>query len=427
MNKFDSPQYKRSRAAYMVECAVEYFISLLVADAFFAKLLTHIGISDAMIGIISSFITLAFIIQLFSILLVQTRISKKRLVTVIDTISVFFFMLIYLVPFLSPDKNVRTVLIILSVLIAYTFKYLVVSLLYTWANSFVDPTKRASFSATKEITSLIGGMIFTVIIGMVLDKYEALGNLEGGFLFIAIGVLILNVCNLICLLTIKKEEVKETEEKSEKLSVVAKNIIGNKNFRSVILLTVLWDIARYFTIGFLGVYKTKDLAMSMTLIQTVNIIANVGRIFVSKPFGVYSDKHSYAKGLCLGFYLAAAAFFVNMFTTQTTWYLIIAYTLLFNCSCAGTNQNSFNISYSYVETKYISQAMAIKNSIGGICGFLASLAGGKILSMIQASGNTFMGLSVNGQQVLSAISFLLVVVCIVFTKTVVEKQKVTIR
>ena len=427
MNRFDSPEYKRSRAAYMIECAVEYFISLLVADAFFAKLLTHIGISDAMTGIISSFITLAFIIQLFSVLLVQTKVSKKRLVTIIDTISVFFFMMIYLVPFLSPDKNVRTILIILSVLIAYTFKYLVVSLLYTWANSFVDPTKRASFSATKEITSLIGGMIFTVIIGMALDHYEAIGNLEGGFLFIAIGVLILNICNLICLLTIKKEEPQEVSEETEKLSVVAKNIIGNKNFRSVIILQILWNVAIYFTIGFLGVYKTKDLAMSLTLIQVINIVASIARIFVSKPFGKYSDRHSYAKGLCLGYYLAACAFFVNMFTTQSTWWLIIAYTVLYSASCAGTNQNSFNISYSYVETKYITQAMAIKNSIGGICGFFASLVGGKILSMIQASGNTFMGLSVNGQQVLSAISFLLVIVCIIFTKTVVEKQKVTIR
>lgn len=427
MNKFNSPDYKRSRKAYTIECAIEYFISLLVADAFFAKLLTSIGISDAMTGIISSFITLAFVIQLFSILLVRTKVSTKKLVTVIDTTSIIFFMLIYLVPFLSKDPNVRTILIVLCVLIAYTFKYLVVSMLYTWANSFVEPTKRASFSATKEIISLISGMIFTVIIGLVLDRYEALGNLEGGFLFIAIGVLVLNICNLSCLLSIKKEEPTEETVQTEKLSVVAKNILGNKNFRSIVILSIIWDIARYFTIGFLGVYKTKDLAMSLTLVQAVNIIGNVGRIFISKPFGRYSDKHSYAKGLCLGLYIAAAAFFVNMFTTQTTWWLIIVYTLLYSCSMAGTNQNSYNISYSYVETKYISQAMAIKNSIAGVCGFLASLAGGKLLSVIQASGNTFLGLSVKGQQVLSAISFLLVVICIIFTKTVVEKQKVTVR
>ena len=37
---FDSKEYKRSRKAYCIECAFEYFVSLLVVDAFLAKVLT---------------------------------------------------------------------------------------------------------------------------------------------------------------------------------------------------------------------------------------------------------------------------------------------------------------------------------------------------------------------------------------------------
>ena len=57
MKDFNSIEYKRSRNAYMAQCTVEYFVSLLVTDAFLAKLLSSIGISDMIIGIISSFIT----------------------------------------------------------------------------------------------------------------------------------------------------------------------------------------------------------------------------------------------------------------------------------------------------------------------------------------------------------------------------------
>ena len=45
-NEFESTAYKRSRWAYTFECAFEYFVSLLVAGAFLAKILTDIGMTD---------------------------------------------------------------------------------------------------------------------------------------------------------------------------------------------------------------------------------------------------------------------------------------------------------------------------------------------------------------------------------------------
>lgn len=85
---FNSSEYKRSRVAYMVQCTIEYMISLLVTDVFIAKLLTSIGISDAVSGIISSFISLAFVIQLFSIVLMKTKCSVKKIIG-FDALSIF--------------------------------------------------------------------------------------------------------------------------------------------------------------------------------------------------------------------------------------------------------------------------------------------------------------------------------------------------
>ena len=50
---YQSPAYKRSRAAYCMECTFEYFVALLVTETFLAKLLTAIGLSDDIIGIIN--------------------------------------------------------------------------------------------------------------------------------------------------------------------------------------------------------------------------------------------------------------------------------------------------------------------------------------------------------------------------------------
>lgn len=427
---FNAKENKRSRNAYMIQCTIEYFISLLVTDAFLAKLLQCVGLSDSLIGIISSFITLAFIIQLFSIFLIQKKINTKRVVILYDTLSIIFFMFLYLVPFVPVSQSVRTVLIVLSVILAYGGKYLILSICYGWGNSFVEPRKRAVFSAKKEMLSLLSGMIFTALAGYVIDQYEALGNIEGGFLFSAIAIFVLNICNFICLSMIRnvdEEDRHRANESQKSLSDILKNTVGSKPFRKIIFLTVLWDVARYFTIGFLGTFKTKELMMSLVMIQTVNIIANFVRMLVSIPFGRFSDKRSFAAGFQLALWLAAGAFLVNIFTTPEHWYFIIAFTILFNCCQAGVNQNSFNITYNYVDGNYIAEAMAVKNSIGGVCGFLASIAGSKILDMIQKNGNTFLGIPCYGQQFLSGISFVLVVGAIWFISKKIKKEKVIVQ
>ncbi len=43
---YNSSGYKRSRAAYIAQSTFDYFVALLVGDAFLAKLLTSLGVSD---------------------------------------------------------------------------------------------------------------------------------------------------------------------------------------------------------------------------------------------------------------------------------------------------------------------------------------------------------------------------------------------
>ena len=47
---YDSKEYKKSRFAYKMECTFEYFVALLVADAYLSSLLSAIGMPDAMVG-----------------------------------------------------------------------------------------------------------------------------------------------------------------------------------------------------------------------------------------------------------------------------------------------------------------------------------------------------------------------------------------
>ena len=87
----------------------------------------------------------------------------------------------------------------------------------------------------------------------------------------------------------------------------------------------------------------------------------------------------------------------------------------------GVNSNSYNILYSYVDEKYISEALSIKNCIAGISGFVAALIAGRILDTVQKAQNCFMGLHIYGQQLLSAISFVLTLVVLLYVRKVLSK------
>lgn len=419
---YNSKEYKNTRKAYMAQCTIEYIVSILVADAYLAKLLTSIGISDAMTGIISSFISLAFVFQLLSIFLIEKMTNVKKTVIICDTISQLFFLSIYLVPFLPFQTSIKTILVIVAVLIAYIAKYLIYSIFFKWANSFVAPGNRGEYSAVKEIISLVSGLVFTFVLGFIVDRYESVGNINGAFLFIAIIMLLLNVLNFIGIMKIKNIKIKNTEHHSFQL--VIKKTLGNRNFISVIVLTALWDMARYMTVGFMGTYKTNDLLLTVGAVQLINIAASIFRIIVSKPFGRYSDKTSYARGFGLALLIAAAGFTFNVFSAPDRIWCVVVYTILYNICTAGTNQNAFNITYSYVESDYIVQAMAVKNSIGGLLGFGASLLGSRILMAVQSNGNNLFGISLYGQQLLSVISLLITMAALIFNHLIIEKQKV---
>lgn len=425
-SKFEHEDYKRSRRAYVVQCTVEYFIILLVTDAFLTSLLTYMGISDSVIGIIASLTTLAFTFQLLSLFIIQINISTRALVIAGSTIGNLAFTAVFLVPFIPCGREIKAILVTTGILIAYLGRYAVVNICYKWGNSFVSPAKRGSFSAVKEMISLLTGIVFTLFAGYVTDKFESLGNIEGAFIFLSVTILILNICNFISLMMIKNEKREETT-KRDSFADVIKALLQNKDFINITAMGAIWECAKGFSIGFMGTYKYKELAMSVLFIQIINMVSQLARLLVSKPLGKYTDNTSYAKGLELGIIIASVSFATSIFARPGAGWLLILHTILYNVSLAGTSNNATLITYNYVEENHLIQAMAVKNCIGGLAGFFVSLIAAKLLDFVQTNGNSIFGIQIYGQQLLSAISLILSIVSIIYIRKVINKMKVKIQ
>ena len=434
---YDTPEHKRSRKAYLIECAFEYFVALLVSDAFLVKLLQDIGMSDATIGIMASLISLAFVFQLFSIFVVQRISNTKAFAITFHFASQVFFMALYFVPFLPvvEGSQYKNVLAVICIMVAYFGNYLVTSIIYKWGNSFVEPHHRARYCATKEMVSLISGMVVTLIIGYVMDYFEASDNLHGGFIFAACGIFVFSICDLVCLLLIKNDKKPKEEVKKNivPFGEVMRNTLGNKKFLFVLLLAVDWEIAKGISIGFLGTYRLNahELALTVGAVQVINMVGNLTRFGLSRPFGKFSDKYSYAKGIELALVMATVSFAIYAFTAPGNrlyvWTMVILFSVLYHGCQAGVGQNMHSILYSYVDSRYFVQASAIKSSVGGLCHFGAALLASRVLQDIQSNGNMLFGIHIYGQQVLAIFSIVLTVCALAMTHFVVSKQKAMVQ
>ena len=416
--------YRSSRVGNIISAALEYFISMLVIDSYLAKLTTDIGISDSVTGILTSFVSLGFGFQLFAIFLINKK-PVKRWVTALTIINQLFFAFVYVIPFFEMSKTVKTVLFVAMLLLAHIILNVSSPAKIDWHMRLVDDDKRGRFTALKEIVSLLGGMVFSFVIGTVIDTCEANGNLHGAFIFCAVGILGLMVIDTVVLLLMKEKPHEEIEE-GEKVPVmkVVGQILRNKKIFKVLLVSVIWYVALYSTIPFYGTYKIKELGFSMTLVSILSAAYAIARSLASRPLGRYADKHSFTRMLNICFVIVFVAYSINMFTVPANgkvFYTI--YYMLYAIAMGGINSAGTNLIYDFVEPDKRVAALALQHTLAGFAGFFATILVGFLVDYIQKSGNTFLGMNVYAQQVVSAIGAIVVLLALLYLNTVVKKMQ----
>ena len=70
--------------------------------------------------------------------------------------------------------------------------------------------------------------------------------------------------DFVCLMFMKNRKTEKTpKEKKEPFRRVLRILFTNKGFLCAIVVHVIWSVSVYMTVGFMGVYKTKDLLLSV--------------------------------------------------------------------------------------------------------------------------------------------------------------------
>lgn len=413
--------YKTSRFLYIIEAALEYFISLLVSGAYLAKLTTAIDVSDTITGILSAFVSLGCGFQIVAIFLANKR-PVKRWVTILHSLNQLFFALIYLVPFIPLTRIQKTIIFVFFLLLGHIVNNVVNAPKINWYMALVDDRKRGSFTASKEMVSLVGGMIFSFAMGLVIDNFEAAGNINGAFIVCGISVVALMLFHSFVLIFSKEKPCEETEKVSTKK--LLGELFKDKKLFKVILIAVLWNVAHYASTSFYYTYQIKELGFTMTFVSVLAAVYAIVRSVFSKPMGRFADKYSFVNMLNICFIIALLGFAVNIFTVPANGKIFFTiYYVLYAISMAGINSATINLIYDYVDKEKRVGALAISSTLSGFAGFFTTLLVSPLVTYIQENGNIFLGIPLYAQQLVSLITVLLMVVLLLYLNLVVKKIK----
>ncbi len=410
---------KRSRVMYIIEAGLEYLIAILVSGTFLAQLTGALGFSDSLTGILSSIISLGCLFQMLSVF--YRRKTVKKYVVGLSIANQLLFMLLFVIPLgENIPSGVKTALFIGLIVIAYFLYYIAHPKKINWLMSLVDPAERGSFTAVKEIISLIMGIVFSLLMGRLVDYYKDRGEIRTAFLFCGAAVFLLTVGHTLTLLFSAEPEMPQPERKKGAML----SLLKDKTVWKIALLFSGWYLASYVSTPFYGAYQIDTLGFSQSLSVALASAGSVIRMFVELPWGRYADRNSFAAMLRGCMIFAFLSFVSAAFARPGTGIVCIAlYQIFQGIAAGGISSALINVVFESVSPEKRADSLAVTQAIAGTCGFLATLAVSPLISFVQNNGNRLFSIPIYAQQVTSVISAVLIVLTVLYLTFVIMKKK----
>ncbi len=412
---------KKGKIMYIFEAMLEYLISILVAGSFLATLTKELGFSDSLTGILSSVISLGCLFQLLSIALRRKRV--KGIVITLSIINQLLFMILYIIPFFDLPKTAKIALFTCSVFLAYLIYNFAHPKKINWLMSLVDDSDRGNFTANKEIVSLIAGMVFSYACGAITDSFAENGNIKTAFIIMAAVMFLLMALHTLSMVLTVEKELPQGNSRSLRENI--KDILKNKNILKVTAVFVIYYIGNYACIPFYGTYQINELGFSLKFVSILTIFSSVVRILVSKFWGRYADKKSFANMIEKCFLVLGISYICVIFAVPSNGKIMfILYYAFHGCAMGGINSALTNMIFDYVPYEKRSDSLAVCQAAAGTVGFITTLIVSPLISLIQSSNNSIFGINVYAQQAVSVIGLIFTVIALLFVrKLIINKIK----
>lgn len=302
--------YEKEYKKYLTSSILDTANNKIASNSFITAFAVYLGLSNFAIGIYAVLDTITNIIQVFAAPLFSKIGQSKFVVLTNYTIYRISSVCFAFIPFLTNDINIRTALFF-----AFASVYAITGELgyitfVNWRMTLLKKEDRTKFASTRNIYKNTLVMIFSLLMGVILDQFTKNGNELYGFLILFFIVFLIAFIDITIRINTYKPPI-EDKEISVKDSVMKP--ATDKKFRKTLIICGLNRFANGMGMMYLNVFLLRYLKVSYLYYSILNILINFADALFSKYWAKKAEDRNWSKVLspmCLVYIVIFLALFI---------------------------------------------------------------------------------------------------------------------
>lgn len=395
--------YAREYQKYLTSAILDNANNKIASTTLMTAFAVYLGISDFWIGLYVVLDTITNIVQVFAAPLFS-RIGQSKKVTLINySIYRIASVSFAFIPFLSKDVNIRTILFFIPAIIYAITGELGYITFVNWRMSLLKKEDRGKFSSTKNAFKNTIIVLFSFLMGILLDSFKSNGNELGGFLVLFCIVFTIAIIDIILRIFTYKPEIKQERiNLKESISKPARD----KSFRKILLFCGLYRFAIGIGTVYLNLYILRYLNVNYIHYSILNIIISLSEALS----GLYWAKkivHRNWKNILIPMSILYIISFISLIILKDNILVYILPIIYIMIGCGNSAYNLFDNIAIYekslkgYETSYVTFERFIEGIVTAIIPILTS-------TLLVNNGNSSIKLTFT----ISLISFFIIIIFI---------------
>lgn len=410
----NSRDYERGRKIFLYEGCAAMGIFSITSGAFLAGLANHMGASDEFNGIIGAIPALAGVVQILSSMVFEKLERRKFLISILCFCFRLLLGIIFLIPFIIKNVELRLSALCILYGISYSLAAFITPPASNWMIDLTPESIRGKYFALKDSYSLAFVTIITLVMGKVLDYFGDNKSLDYGYAIVGVVVILLTVMNFVFLSNIKEPIIKKMKTKISLKDTIL-SPWKNKEFRKIIVLFIIWNIALQIAGPFFSVYMVTKLKLTYTYIMIMGVLTSLVRVFIVAYWGKFADSRSWVA--CAKYSIGALAICHGLWMLvdkNSMGFLIPFLHIVGGIAWGGINISLFNIQFVFSPKEGRTMYLGLNAAVGGVLGFLSTIFGSVLLKLLQDLRLHIIFFDISNMQILFLLSGTMLFICALF-------------
>lgn len=356
--------YKKEYKKYLTSSILDTANNKIASNSFITAFAVYLGLSNFAIGIYAVLDTITNIIQIFAAPLFS-KIGQSKLVVLTNyTIYRLSSVCFAFIPFLTKDVNSRTFLFfIFAVIYAITGELGYITFV-NWRMTLVKKEDRTKFASTRNIYKNTLVMIFSLLMGVILDQFTENGNELYGFMILFIIVFLIAFIDIFIRINTYKPPIKDK-------NITIKDSISkpaiDKSFRKILVIGGLNRFAYGMGTMYLNVFLLRYLKIDYLYYSILNILINFSDALFSKYWAKKSQDRNWSKVLmpmCLTYIIIFLTLFI--LNDKILIYCLPIIYILIGCANSAYEMFDHIAIYEHSKEDYKTSYVTFERFIEGI-------------------------------------------------------------